>query len=111
TAQEVKAEIFCGALAAAFRKDVNLVVAMGANKVAHVLNHADNIHLDLSEHFDGFARVLEGDVGRRRNHDGACEWHSLDQRQCHVASTRGEVYDQVIQLSPLHLSEKLLDDR
>ena len=46
-------------LRAAAGENVGLMIAVRAHEVAHVLDHADQIHLHLAEHFDGFARILQ----------------------------------------------------
>ena len=40
-------------------------MAMWANEVAHVLDHAHHVHFHLAEHFDGLARILQGDIRGR----------------------------------------------
>ena len=41
------------------RKNVNLMLAMRADEVAHVFDHAHQIYFHLAEHFDGLASVLQ----------------------------------------------------
>src|SRR5258708_6302598 len=64
-AKKIHSELARSLLRPTARKDINLVLAVGADKVAHVLDDTGNVHFHLAEHLDGFARVLEGDVRRR----------------------------------------------
>ena len=50
-------------------------------------------------------------IGGRRNHDRAGERNGLNQRQRHVSRARRQIHDQVVELSPDHRAQKLLDDR
>src|SRR5712692_5750406 len=56
-AQKRYVELFRSLLRAAAREDINFVLAMRADKVTHVLDHAHDIHLHLTEHLDGFASI------------------------------------------------------
>src|SRR5271163_5068697 len=87
------------------------MLAVRAGEVTHVFDHAYDIHLHLAEHFDGFARILQRDVGRRRNNDRAGQWDSLNQRERYVSGSGRQVDYQIVQLSPLHRAQELLDDR
>ena len=58
-AEEVDAELPDGLLCSAARKNINFIVAMRTDKVAHVLDYASDINLHLAEHLDGLARVLQ----------------------------------------------------
>src|ERR1035437_9638647 len=73
-------ELLRGARPAALGEDVNLVLAMRADEETHVLHDADDVHLHLLKHLEGFARVLQRYVARRGDHDCARQRHSLHQR-------------------------------
>src|SRR5690242_11119260 len=88
-------------------KNIDLVLAVRANKVAHVFYKARNIDLHLAKHLDSFAGVLQRNVRWRGNDNRGSQRDSLDERQSHIASPRWEVDDQVIQCSPLDRSQKL----
>src|SRR5208283_5207552 len=109
-AEEWHVKLQRGALAAALGEDVNLLMAVRADEVAHVLYDAKDVHLHLPEHLDGFARVLQRNVARRSDHDGASQRHGLDQRDHNIARARRQIHNEVVEQSPLHLAEKLLDD-
>ena len=49
-------------------------------------------------------------VAGRGDHDGAGQRHGLHQRDHDIARARRQIDDEVVELSPLHLAEKLLDD-
>lgn len=63
-AEERDAVLFRHIFCAAPGEDIDLVIAVRAGEEAHVLDHADDIHFHLLEHLDGFAGVLQGNVGR-----------------------------------------------
>src|SRR5437016_13288231 len=83
----------------------------GADQVAHVLGQADQVNLDLAKHLDGFTRVLEGNVGRRGNHDRTRQRYGLDQRESDVPGAGRQIDDEVIELTPFHRAQELTDDR
>src|SRR5208282_559235 len=60
-------ELFRRLFRAAAREDIDFVLAMRAHEVTHVFDHADDVHLHLAEHLDGLARILQRNVGRRRD--------------------------------------------
>src|SRR3546814_3496611 len=72
-------------------------------------------HLDLAEHGDRLAGVDQGEILRRRDDHGAGERNLLRHSQLHVASARGHVDDEDVELSPgdlaQHLQERRLDHR
>ena len=83
---------------------------MRADEVAHVLDHAGDIHLHLAEHLNRLARVLQRHVGWSRNHDCARERNGLHQGQRNVSCARRKIDDHVIEFSPFDQAEKLADD-
>src|SRR6185312_15452714 len=93
-----------------FREDIDLVLAVRTMKVAHVLDHAEDVHLHAAEHLDSLARVLERDVGGCRDDDRAGEGNGLKKRDHHVAGSGREIDNQKVQFTPFHLLEKLFDD-
>ena len=78
-------ELRRGALGAALGEDVDLVMAMRAGEVAHVFDDAEDFDVDLGEHLEGLAGVLQADVAGRGDDDGAGERHGLHQGDDHVA--------------------------
>src|SRR5882762_7090711 len=104
-------ELLCGLFGPTTRKNVDFMLAVRADEITHVFDHADDVHLHLAEHLDGLARILQRNIGRRRDHDCAGQRNSLNQRERNVASSGRKVNDKIIKLSPLHRSQKLLDDR
>src|SRR5581483_803767 len=108
-AEERQAELLGGPFASAFGKNVNLGVAVGTNEVTHVLHQADDFDLHLAEHLDGLARVLQRNVTGGGDHDRAGNRDGLDERDSHVAGSRRQVNNQVVELSPVHALQKLAD--
>src|SRR5579864_210516 len=80
TDKEVHSELASSLLRPAAGKNVDFVMAVRAHKVAHVFDHARDVHLHLAKHFDSLAGVLQGNVGWR-GHDDCCgQWNCLDKR-------------------------------
>src|SRR5579863_336924 len=65
---------------AAAGEDIDLVIAVRAGKETHVFDHPDDIHFHLLEHFDGFAGVLQGDIGWGGDDDRTGERNILHER-------------------------------
>ena len=82
---------------------------MAADEVAHVLHDAHDRHIHFAEHGQALARVDQGDVLRGGDDDGAGEWHLLGHGQLRVAGAGREIDDHEIELSPLHVSEELVE--
>src|SRR2546430_176093 len=68
-AQKWHPKLLGGSLPTTFGKDINLVLAMRANKMTHILDDSKNIHLQLFEHLNRFAGVLQRHIGRGANHN------------------------------------------
>src|SRR5512141_504474 len=109
-AEELESKLFRRTLSTTFTEGIDLMIAMRAHEVAHVLDHADHFYLHLAEHLDGLARVLQRYVARRGDHDRSRHRHGLHQRDHDVSRAWRQIDDQVIEFSPLHLREELLDD-
>ena len=86
-------ELFGRLLCSATREDINFVLAMRADEVAHVLDHADDIHFHLAKHLDRFAGVLQGYVGWRRDHNRTGQRNGLNQGERYVTCTGREIDD------------------
>src|SRR6185369_2437653 len=61
-AEEGHAKLARGLFRSTLRKDVDFVIAVRADEVAHVLHHAYDVDLHLPEHLDGFACILQRNV-------------------------------------------------
>src|ERR1700683_5515372 len=85
-------------------------MAMGACEVAHVVDAAKHFDVDLREHLEGLARILEADVAGRRNDHCAGEGHGLNERDDHIAGAGWKIDDEVVELAPLNLLKELTDD-
>src|SRR5262249_43235756 len=97
-----------GAFAVA--EDVDGLGAVRAGKARHVFDHAEDFHVDLAEHFDGFANVGEGNDRRRGNHYCAGNRDGLNECELYVAGAGRKVDDEVIEFAPLDAAQKLRDD-
>ena len=92
-------------------EDLVAVPAAGAHVEGHVLDEAEDRHLQGAEHVDGLVDVDQRDVLRRAHDDGPGDGHELREAQRHVARARRQVHDQVVELAPVHVAEELLDRR
>ncbi len=70
----------------------------------------ENFDVDLVEHLEGFASILERDVGGSGDDDGAGEGHGLHERDDDIAGAGGQVDEEDVELTPLHLLQELADD-
>ena len=75
----------------------------------HVLDDADDRHVDGLEHVDGLVDVVHTHVLRRCDDDGAHEVAGLREGKLRVARARRHVDDKVVEFTPAHLEEELLD--
>src|ERR1700675_443669 len=108
--QESYAELLGGSFRSSTRKDIDFVIAMRANEVAHVLDDTHQIDFHLPKHFDGFAPVLQRHVGGSRYHNCSGKRDGLHQRQGYVARARRKIDYQVVELPPLHGVQELAND-
>jgi hypothetical protein len=107
--EERHTERFRHVLAFTVAENINAPVAMRAVEVAHVLDHAENFHVYLAEHFDGFANVGQRNDGWRSDHDGTADRNALNQSQLNVARARRQIHDEVVEFAPLRAAQKLLN--
>src|SRR5207302_9883317 len=78
-AEEGDAEEFGGFAAAAVAEDFFALAAVAADEVAHVLDDAEDGHVDFAEHRQPFAGIDQRHLLRRRYHDGTRQWQLLPQ--------------------------------
>src|SRR5262245_27236193 len=109
--QEGNAELLRRPRYSTFRKDVDLMVAMRTDRVAHVFHQAENVYASRAEHLDGLAPVLKRNIRRSRDHYSSGERNGLEKRDDHVSGAGRQINYQVIQLSPLYLLQELANDR
>jgi hypothetical protein len=86
----------------------NLVamVALAANVIAHVLDHAEHRHVNFLEHRDSALDVEQRDLLRRRHNHAAVKRHALGDRELRVTRAGRQVEHQAIQLAPLDVEQK-----
>ena len=104
-----KAELRRHALTATFPKDVALVVAIWAGKMAHVLDHTKRRNLKLLVHRHGSAAVGQRHGLRRCDDDGTRYGNCLAQTQGHVARPGRHIDHEIVQLIPKNVLEELPD--
>ncbi len=99
-------EGFGEARAAAVRKDLVPFVALAANVIAHVLDHAEDRNVHLGEHLNAAADVDQCDFLWRGDDDAAVEFHSLRDRQLRVAGAGRQVEDEAVELAPFDVEQE-----
>ena len=95
---------------AALTEDIVFLIATITDKIAHVLNNTEKGNFDLLKHFYALVRINQADFLRSGHYHRAGNWCLLSQGQLHIAGTWRQVDNQVIQLAPLHVLQKLLND-
>jgi len=108
-AEEGDLELVRHPLPAPGREDLVSGAAVRADEVAHVLDHAQGGDVHLVEH-----RLAADDVGEGHVLGGGHQHRSdrldlLGERELHVAGSRGEVDDEVVEVAPVHVAEELVD--
>ena len=83
----------------------------GTDEVAHILDHAEQRHLDLVEHRDASTGVDQRQILRRRHDHRAGERHVLSHGQLGVAGARRHIDDQHVQFAPHDLAQELVQRR
>ena len=96
-------------LAAARPEDFGALAAVRADEIAHVLDHAQHRDADPLEHLGAPEGVAHRHFLRRGDDDRPAQVNALHQRQLGVARARRQVYEEVVQLTPLHVPQELLD--
>src|SRR5260221_7858775 len=105
-AQERHVERISQLRAAAVRKDLVAMVTLAAQVIAHVLDHAENRHMNFLEHRNAALDVEQRNVLRRRHDHAAIQRNTLRDRQLRVAGAGWQVEYQAIQLTPLDVEQK-----
>ena len=77
---------------------------------AHVLDDTDDGHAHALEHAPAAQRVAHRHLLRSRHDDRAGHLSGLDQGELRVTGPRRQVHDEVVELAPVHIAQKLLDD-
>ncbi len=84
--------------------------AVGEGHLGHVFDEAEDFDVDLVEHFEGLAGVLQCDRRTCADDYRAGEGDGLDERDDYVAGAWREVDEEVVELAPGDLLEELADD-
>ena len=82
--------------------------AVRTHEVAHILDNAERRDVELPVHCVGSPAVGERDLLRCRHDNGSGDRHRLAETQRDVARARGQVDDEIIDVDPANLAEKLL---
>ena len=82
------------------------LAAIGADEIAHVLDHAENRAVQLVEHRDRPRRVEQRHVLRRGDDHRAVERDLLRERELRIAGAGRQIDDQKILRAPQRVLEK-----
>ena len=89
-------------------KDMRFMTAIRAMEGRHVLNQAQDRRLKRVKHVNRLTRVDQRHVLRSRYNNSARHVGLLAERQLNIARPRRQVDQQHVQLTPVHLTEHLL---
>ena len=102
--------VLCGHLIhMALAEHADLLAAVGADDVAHVLHDAQHGHLHHLSHVHGLGYDHADQLlGAGNDHD-AVHGQALEHSQGHVAGSRRHVHEQEVHVLPDHIGPELLD--
>src|ERR1700741_1051531 len=83
-AEKRDAERLRHVLTFAVAKHINASFAMRAVEVTHILDHAENLNINLAKHLDGLAHVGQRHDRRRGDDHCASNRDALNQRKLHI---------------------------
>src|SRR6266498_872411 len=90
-----------------FPKNVVASARVRRNEVTHVLDDPKDWNGNRLKHAQRPAYIRDRHVLRRGHEHGTLYRNQLRKRQLHIARSRRHVHNQVIQLAPLYVREKL----
>ena len=100
------------ALSAAAQEDVGGLAAVRADEAAHVLNDAQHRQIERDAEGQRLAHVVHGHALRRGDDHGAgVRAQQFDQRQGFVAGAGRSIYDEAVEVPPVHAGQHLADRR
>ena len=94
---------------AALLEQVDLLVAVGADKAAHVFHHAQDLAFGDLQEVDGLAHVGQGDLLRGGHRDALGVGDGFEDGHVFVTGSWRGVDEQEIQRAPGHVGEELAD--
>ena len=93
----------------AARKDVAWFAAMAADKLTHVFDDTQNSDVYLFEHGDSTTSVEQRHRLWGRDNDSSVCLYQLRERQLCVTGTRRQIDNKIVELTPVHVVQELLD--
>ena len=75
---------------------------------AHVFDKAQNGEIRLPEHLHSATDILDGDLRRCRDDEGACKRRGLGQTDLNVTGARRKIDYEDVELAPVDLKEELV---
>ena len=108
--EKIHPELLRGSLAPALSEESVTRLAGGALEVAHVLDDPEDRNVDALEHLESLSGVDERDLLRGGHDHGSGEGSVLTDGQRGVTRSGREIEHEVVELSPVDVGQKLLDD-
>ena len=82
---------------------------MAADKIAHVLDEAEQRDVDFLKHHHALPHIVKRDFLGRRDRHRPTQGHELREGELGISRSWRKVNEQVVQFAPVHVSEELLD--
>ncbi len=84
-----------------------LMAALAANVHRHIFHNAQYPDIHLAKHLHPLDGIQQGNILGRGDHNRTGDGNFLGQRQLDIASARGQIHQQIIQLMPAGLLHHL----
>src|SRR5882672_1319300 len=91
-------------------KDIFPFSTMWTDVVTHVLDDAKDRHFHLAKHRNASLDIEQRDILRSAHNHPAVERNFLRKSQGRISGAWRQINDEIIQLSPNHITQKLTDD-
>lgn len=102
-----------GCTASNWWENLTFTFAIWANEPAHIFDDSQNWSLSFFAEIDFFADIAQGDLLRCCHDDGTEQvglFQILNNGDVLVTCTRRSIDDEVVEVFPKHIGQKLLDD-
>jgi hypothetical protein len=106
-AKERHADAFGFRARSAMSEYLVLLTTIGANKIAHILDDAENWHLDASEHVQTLSGIDQRKILGSGHDYRTGKRHLLCHGQLCVTCSGRHIHDKNIELAPLHFPKHL----
>ena len=93
----------------ALAEHIDVLAAVGADDVAHVLHNAQHGHLHHLSHVHGLGHDHAHQLLRACHHNNAVHRQALEHGQGHITGSRRHVHEQKVHVLPDHIGPELFD--